>query len=149
MEAYMWIIWLALFVIMLGLEGLGPELISIWFAIGALVSLIVSLIPGTIWWIEVIIFVVVSIATAVGLRPLLKRFLSSSEIIKTNVDSFVGKKGYVMKDISYLKPGTVKIHDITWTAVPLDTDETILENSIIEVVAVKGNKLVVKKVEEK
>ncbi|HHT67042.1 MAG TPA: NfeD family protein [Erysipelotrichaceae bacterium] len=149
MEAYMWVIWLALLVIMVIIEASGPALISIWFAVGALVSLIVSLIPEVAWWIEVIVFVVVSVATALGIRPILRKYKSKQEVVKTNVDSFVGKSGYVIEDITYLKPGAVKINDVSWTAIPLNKKETILENCIIEVVAVSGNKLVVKKVEEK
>lgn len=148
-ETYMWIIWLVLFVIMIVIEFASPELVSIWFAAGALVSLIVSFIPGTVWWIEVIIFVVISIAAVLCLRPTVKRFLRSGEIIKTNVDSLIGKKGYVIENITYLRPGAVKINDVSWTALPLNQNETILENCVIEVVAVSGNKLVVKKVEEK
>ena len=53
------------------------------------------------------------------------------------------------EDIEDLKPGAVKIGDVSWTAVPADRKAKILENEIIEVVAVNGNKLVVKKVEEK
>lgn len=148
-ETYMWIIWLVLFVIMIVIEFASPELVSIWFAAGALVSLIVSFIPGTVWWIEVIIFVVISIAAVLCLRPTVKRFLRSGEIIKTNVDSLIGKKGYVIENITYLRPGAVKINDVSWTALPLNQNETIIENCVIEVVAVSGNKLVVKKVEEK
>jgi membrane protein implicated in regulation of membrane protease activity len=148
-ETYMWIVWLALFVIMIVIEAASPELVSIWFAAGALVSLIISLIPGTPWWVEVIIFVVISLVAVLCLRPLVKRYLRSGEIIKTNVDSLIGKKGYVIQDITFLRPGAVKINDVSWTALPLKENETILVNCVIEVVAVNGNKLVVKKVEEK
>ena len=54
MEQYMWIVWLALFVIMLVVEAAGPALVSIWFSFGALIALIISFIPGIEWWIEVI-----------------------------------------------------------------------------------------------
>ena len=67
----------------------------------------------------------------------------------TNIDSFHGKTGYVIEDITYLKPGAVKIGDVSWTAIPVSRDEKIVENEIIEVVAVNGNKLIVKKVEGK
>jgi membrane protein implicated in regulation of membrane protease activity len=67
----------------------------------------------------------------------------------TNIDSFTGKRGYVIEDITYLRPGAVKIGDVSWTAIPVNKDEKIVENEIIEVVAVNGNKLIVKKVEGK
>lgn len=148
MEQYMWIIWLALFVVMLVIEGAGPGLVSIWFSFGALIALLVSFIPGVAWWIELIVFVVVSVATLFALRPVVKRFYKRNNI-RTNVDSFVGKRGYVIEDITLLKPGAIKIGDVSWTAIPIDKNAKILENEVIEVVAINGNKLVVKKVEDK
>lgn len=144
----MWIIWLALFVVMLVIEGAGPGLVSIWFSFGALIALLVSFIPGVAWWIELIVFVVVSVATLLALRPVVKRFYKRNNI-RTNVDSFVGKRGYVIEDITLLKPGAIKIGDVSWTAIPIDKNAKILENEVIEVVAINGNKLVVKKVEDK
>ena len=147
-ETYTWIIWLALFVAMLGVEALGPSLVSVWFAFGALIALIVSFIPEVAWWVEVVIFVVISLATLLALRPVLRRYFKRNNY-NTNIDSFTGKRGYVIEDIEYLKPGAVKIGDVSWTAIPVDKNEKILENEVIEVVAVNGNKLIVKKVEEK
>ena len=147
-ETYTWIIWLALFVAMLAVEALGPALVSVWFAFGAIVALIVSFIPGVAWWVEVVIFVVISLATLLALRPVLRRYFKRNNY-NTNIDSFTGKRGYVIEDIEYLKPGAVKIGDVSWTAIPVNRDEKILENAVIEVVAVSGNKLLVKKVEEK
>ena len=147
-ETYTWIIWLALFVVMLGVEALGPALVSVWFAFGALVALIVSFIPGVAWWVEVVIFVVISLATLLALRPVLRRYFKRNNY-NTNIDSFTGKRGYVIEDITFLKPGAVKIGDVSWTAIPVDKDAKILENEVIEVVAVSGNKLIVKKVEVK
>lgn len=148
MEQYMWIVWLALFVVMIIVEASGPALVSIWFSVGALFALIVSFIPGVAWWIEIIVFIVISTACLIALRPLCKRYFKHNTL-NTNVDSFIGKRGYVIEDIEALKPGAVKIGDISWTAIPVDSKEKILENEIIEVVAVNGNKLVVKKVEGK
>ena len=147
-ETYTWIIWLVLFVAMLGIEAAGPALVSIWFSFGALIALIASFIPEVPWWVEVIVFVVISIATLLALRPILRRYIKRNNY-NTNIDSFTGKRGYVIEDITYLKPGAVKIGDVSWTAIPVNREEEILENEIIEVVAVNGNKLIVKKVEGK
>ena len=148
MEQYMWIVWLALLVVMLIVEALGPALVSIWFAFGALVTLIVSFIPNVPWWVEVIVFVVISVATLLALRPIFRKYFKRNSF-QSNIDSFKGKRGYVIEDITYLKPGAVKINDVSWTAIPVNENETIKENEVIEVVAVNGNKLVVKKVEVK
>ena len=147
-ENYMWIIWLVLFVAMLIVEASGPALVSIWFSLGALFALIVSFIPNVEWWIEVIVFVVISLATLLALRPVLKKYIKRNRF-NTNIDSFTGKRGYVIEDITYVRPGAVKIGDVSWTAIPANKDDTIVENEIIEVVAISGNKLIVKKVEGK
>ena len=143
----MWIIWLSLFVLMIIIEASGPALISIWFAFGALISLIVSVIPGAPWWSELIIFIVISISTLLALRPIFKRYLKRNTV-RTNIDSFIGKKGYVIEDISFLRPGAIKIGDISWTAIPANEKETIKEDEIVEVVSLNGNKVIVKKVED-
>ncbi len=147
MEQYMWIIWLSLFVLMIIIEASGPALISIWFAFGALISLIVSVIPGAPWWSELIIFIVISISTLLALRPIFKKYLKRNTV-RTNIDSFIGKKGYVIEDISFLRPGAIKIGDISWTAIPANEKETIKEDEIVEVVSLNGNKVIVKKVED-
>ncbi len=147
-ETYTWIVWLSLFVVMLGVEAIGPALVSVWFSFGALVALVLSFIPEVAWWIEVVVFVVISLATLLALRPIVRRYYKRNNY-NTNIDSFTGKRGYVIEDIAYLKPGAVKIGDVSWTAIPVDKNETILENEVIEVVAVNGNKLIVKKVEGK
>lgn len=148
MEAYMWIIWLSLFVIMLVVEALGPELVSIWFSVGALIALILSFIPGVPWWVEFIVFLAISIATLFALRPIFKKYLKHN-LFRSNVDSIVGKKGLVSEEISPLSPGTCKIGDVTWTAICVDDTATISKEETVEVVAVSGNKLIVKKVEVK
>ena len=86
---------------MIVIEASGPALISIWFAFGALISLIVSVIPGAPWWSELIIFIVISISTLLALRPIFKKYLKRNTV-RTNIDSFIGKKGYVIEDISFL-----------------------------------------------
>ena len=116
MEEYMWIVWLSLFVIMIGIEAIGPALVSLWFGFGALLALIVSFIPGVPWWIEVIVFLVVSVATLLALRPLAKRYFKRN-VVASNTDSLIGRKGKIIDPVSALSPGTCKIGDVTWTVI--------------------------------
>lgn len=148
MEQYLWILWLVIFIVTVIVEASGPNLVSIWFAFGAMITLIISFIPGVAWWVQLIVFVAVSATSLLALRPVFKRFLKRN-IFKSNIDSFAGKRGYVTEDITYLKPGSVKIGDVNWSAVPADKDAKFIVNEVVEVVAVNGNKLIVKKVEEK
>lgn len=146
-EQYMWIVWLSLLIIMILVEAMGPALVSIWFAVGALVSLIVSFIPNVPWWVEVIVFVVVSTIALLTVRPLSKRYFKRNTI-KSNADSLVGKRGLLKEEIKPYNPGVCKINDVLWTAVSANEQETIAKDSVVEVVAIQGNKLIIKKVEE-
>lgn len=147
METWMWTIWLSIFVLMLIIEAVGTDLVSIWFALGALVALIISLIPGVNWWIEVIIFTVISVASLLALRPLVHKYLRRDLLVNSNIDEMRGKKGELTKKIDLLHHGECLIGDVTWTAIAANEKDSIPSGSIVEVLAVSGNKLIVKKVD--
>ena len=147
MEQYMWIVWLVLLVVMIIIEALGPALVSVWFAIGALVSMIVSFIPNVPWWVEVIVFFVISLVSFFAFRPLLKKRMKR-DVIQSNVDSLVGKNGKVIEEIAPMDGGEIRLNDVIWRAHSVD-DKLIERDAIVEVVSISGNKLIVKKAEEK
>ena len=140
----MWIIWLAVFVISIIAEAVTAELVSVFFCAGSMVALIVSFIPGVSWWIEIVLFVVISGASLLGLRPLMKKFLNK-EKRATNVDEMIGKKGVMLKGCDERNPGEIKINGVIWTAVNLVDVEEIKENEKVIIVGIDGNKLIVKK----
>lgn len=144
MEQFMWIIWLVLFVIAIIIEATTAELVSIFFCAGALVSLIVSFIPGVDWWVEVIVFVIISGASLLGLRPLMTKFLNK-EKRDTNIDEMIGKKGLMIKGCDELNHGEIKVNGVIWTAICADEKEVIKENEKVVIIGVNGNKLIVKK----
>ena len=147
MEQWMWVLWLGLFVLALVIEAVGTDLVSIWFAGGALVALIVSFIPNVAWWIQLIIFMSISIVCLFAFRPLVHRYLRQG-LINSNIDEMKGKKGLLTEKIDLLHQGVCKINDVSWTAIAQTDKENIPAGSIVEVLAVVGNKLIVKKVED-
>jgi len=146
-ETWMWAIWLGLFVLALVIEAVGTDLVSIWFAAGALTALIVSFIPGVDWWIQLIIFMAISIACLLCLRPLVHRYLRR-DLVNSNIDEMKGKKGLWIEKIDLLHQGVCKINDVRWTAIAANEKDKIPAGSTVEVLAVTGNKLIVKKVED-
>lgn len=146
-EQYMWIIWLVLFVLALLIEAIGADLVSIWFAFGAVIALIASLVPDVSWWMELIIFFVISLASLAALRPLIHRYLRKNTVA-SNIDSIVGQKGLLISKIDLLHHGEVKINDVVWTAIASKETESIEKGSIVKVLAVSGNKLIVTKDKE-
>ena len=146
MAEYMWIIWLSIFVIMLIVEASTTELVSVFFALGALIAMVISFIPGVEWWVQLIVFVVVSGATLAALRPLVKKFFNK-EKRSTNVDEFIGKKLSVI-DLNNDGVPEVKVNGLIWRIEGVDEEDKFNVDEKVEVVAIKGNKLVVRKVEQ-
>lgn len=145
MEEYMLWIWLGAFVIAVILEAATQDFVSIWFSIGALVCIcICNTIPV---YAEIIVFSVISLITLVLTRPLVKKMMERN-IRYTNIDEVVGTRVKVIKEITKYEAGEVKINGIIYTAILLDNSEkTIKENSIVEIVAFQGNKVSVRELE--
>lgn len=144
-EPYMIYIWLGIVVISLIIEAVTTELISVWVAGGGLVALILSAIPNVPYYAEIIVFVVLSIALILFTRPVCKKYLQRNQR-KTNVDTLIGVKCNVIDEITPLKHGKVKIFGVEWTAIS-QNNENINKDAIVEVLAIDGNKLIVKEVE--
>ena len=142
MFEYMWAIWLGVFVIALIVEGVTTSVVSIWFALAAIVSLIVSFIPNVAWWVQLIIFLVISVATLFALRRVVSKYMKNNKV-DTNVDEMVGKKGKMVKRYDELSHGEVKINDVIWTAINTNENEPIEEGEIVTVKSIIGNKVIV------
>ncbi len=140
----MLIVWAVIFALALMAELLTEALVSVWFCVGAIVAFAIAFIPGMPYWGEIIVFVGVSLITFLVIRPILQKRLVHLHS-KTNVDTMIGKKGIVVKRITSLEKGEVKINDIIWNAIKRDEDDTIEVDSIVEVISIQGNKLLVKK----
>ena len=146
MEQYMWIVWLAIFVVAIIIEATTTELVSIFFCFGSIVALIISFIPGASWWVQLIVFIVVSGASLLGLRPLVHKYFSK-EKRNTNVDELIGKKITII-DLNKDNLYEAKVNGLVWRVTTVNEEEQLKENDKAEVVAISGNKLVVRKVEK-
>lgn len=132
------IIWFILMVGFLIAEGVCPfHLISIWFAVGALASVVVSLLGGAVW-LQITVFLVVSIALLLALWPVAKKLHPGA--FKTNVDALIASKGYVTVDIDNLTAtGQVKLGAMEWTARSTSGD-TIKAGTLVKVDRIEGVK---------
>jgi len=142
-------IWLSIFVLALIVEFATSELVSVWFCAGSLGALIFTFIPGVPFFVEIIVFFVISATLLFALRPL-SRKLMAKKIGDTsmNIDAIIGKKGIIIKPIKPLESGEVRIDSVIWTCLSEDDDETILNESVVKVTKVVGNRLYVKKLNE-
>ena len=110
------IIWLVLLILFLIVEAACPiHLVSIWFAVGALVALLLAMLRGALW-LQVTAFILVSAALLALLWPLVRKYLNPN-LEKTNVDAIVGSTGLVTVAIdNLLAQGQVKLGPMEWSA---------------------------------
>ena len=110
------LIWLGLVIVFLVVEAACPiHLVSIWFAAGSLVALLVSYFHGPLW-LQIAVFLVVSGVLLAALWPLTKKFINP-KVTATNIDSIIGSVGLVTAAIDNVTAtGQVKLGAMEWTA---------------------------------
>ena len=141
------IAWFVLMLVFLIVEAAcAIHLVSIWFAAGSLVAMLVAFINGPIW-LQVTLFVLVSCALLVLFLPLVKKFLNPART-KTNVDAIIGSQGYVTADIDNLTAvGQVKLGAMEWSARSTN-GEKIPQGALVKVDRIEGVKAFVSKIKE-
>ena len=141
------IIWLILMGAFLVIEAACPfHLVSVWFAVGALVAAVIGQLGGGIW-LQIGAFLVVSAGLLALLWRYVKGFLNK-KVTKTNVDSVIGSQGYVTEAVDNLSAiGQVKLGGMYWSARSSD-GKTISEGTLVRVDRVEGVKVFVTEVKE-
>lgn len=137
-------VWVVVLLLMIVVEVVTPTaLVSIWFAVGAFVSLILSLFNVHVW-IQAVVFIVVSIIALVLMRPIASRSIKKSSV-PTNFDRYIGEIGVVIKSITDNAWGQVQIQNTIWSAKSED-NTPIAEGEKVQILSVEGAKVIVKKV---
>ena len=131
------VFWLAAFVVFLMVEASTVTMGSLWFAVGALAALIVSLFAGLGW--QIAVFLVVSAICLTALRPLARKYFKP-RITRTNVDAIIGSQGYVTAAIDNMAAtGKVKLGAMEWTARSTSGDP-IPAGTLVKVDRIEGVK---------
>lgn len=87
------IIWLVIVAVMLIIEIFTMGLTTIWFSIGALASAVADAL-GAPLWVQVLLFIVVSLFVMFLVRPFAMRVVNR-ERMKTNLDAVIGERAIV------------------------------------------------------
>ena len=82
-------IWLAILTFFLVAEAVTVQLTTIWFAGGALVAALAAGM-GAEEWLQIILFLAVSLILLILARPVLKKCLNKG-MVRTNVNSLMGQ----------------------------------------------------------
>lgn len=142
MSVMFWI-WLSVIAVAIIIEMSTTELISIWFAFGAVPSFILSACTNLGYEWQILMFIVVSAILILCFRKMTKKWLLKNTTAKTNLDALIGEKFRMLSRTDFETMGKVKVKDVEWS-VKGENSQTIEEGEVIEVTGVSGNKLLVK-----
>lgn len=114
-----------------------------WFGVGALITMIFSLLCPDNILLQAIVFLVSSVILLFLTKPLVDRFTRKDKKLETNAYSIIGKKGLVIQDINNtFGVGQIKIANEVWSA--KTEDDTIIEKGTeINIIRIDGVKAVV------
>lgn len=141
---YAWIVWLVLAVFLALVESVTYNLVSVWFAAGALVAVIPALIAPDVIWLQLAVFLTVSALLLAFTRKFVKNILHLRPQ-KTNADQVIGKTALVKETIDNTREtGRVSVLGLDWSARCVN-NTVIPAGETVTVKAISGVKLIVEK----
>ena len=136
------LLWGALTLVFLLVEALTPQLLSVWFAVGALAALVCAAL-GCDFWIQIVVWIAVSALVVILMRPLSTRFKEASHE-RMGANRIIGRHATVVEAINpNVGAGQVRVDRAIWTARGV-TEEVIPVGTRVKVVAIEGVKAVVR-----
>lgn len=141
------IYWLIVFVVFVGIEVATMALTTIWFAGGAFIAFLLSLMGASVE-VQLAVFVIASFLLLFLTRPFASRYINRNTV-KTNADSLIGKKARVTEEINDdLGTGIAVIDGKEWTARTEDRKAIIPPGTMVTVDDIRGVKLIVSSSQE-
>jgi membrane protein implicated in regulation of membrane protease activity len=110
-----WALWLTVFLAFAVVEMLTLDLFFIMLGGGALAGLLADF-AGAEFWLQIVVFCVVSLLMIAFVRPIALRHLRKGQSDqRTNIDRLIGESALVMETVS-TSSGLVKIGGDVWSA---------------------------------
>lgn len=133
-------LWLSLVIILCVIEVISANLVTIWFIVSAIISLLLSFVIES-QMLLFALFVIVGLLLLITTKPILNKYV----VIKktpTNLDKIIGTIGITTETIRPNEIGEVKVDGKRWSAI---SEEIIEEGTKIKIMNIKGVKLTVRK----
>ena len=131
-----WVIWM----VAAGLLAIG-EIVTLSFFMGpiavAAVLAGVAALLGAGTALQLVVFILASIASLVLLRPIANRHLRTPARIRTGTAALVGAQALVIEQVDR-DGGTVKLAGEVWSARSYDEDEILVPGARVEVMKIEG-----------
>lgn len=140
--------WVIVLIVCLVVESLTPQLVTIWFAagaVGALIAAYVGASPVT----QFGIFLLLSIVMLAAFRPLVRGVLKTGKD-KTNADRILDQKAVVIQTIdNRAETGQIRVMGQIWTARSAHDDICFQTGDTVIVRSISGVKAMVEPYTEK
>ncbi len=142
MDILMAVAWGFVLIAGIVIEVITVQFVSIWFACGSLVSLILAGL-GAPRWAQLSVFIAVSAILLILTRPIVKRLRGG--FVRTNADLNIGRTAIVTEEIkNEFSKGRATIGGVSWKAVSEDGAEIPAGETVV-VKEIDGAKLIVAK----
>lgn len=138
--SYTWL-WLWIAVAFTIIESLTLGIVSIWFALGAIVAMLFAFVVES-FFIQLVIFLCSSLILVATTRKIAVEKLKIGQY-KTNIDDLIGKECIVIKPISGYEAGEVKIEGKIWRAIS-DSKQSYAIHDVATVLRIEGVTIIVK-----
>ena len=138
------IIWLIISIALIVVDGFTSSFLLVWFGISGFIAALLAFL-GVPMIVQIVVFLIVGTLLAFILYPIAKeKFKVDQKTLPLREETYIGKILEAEEDIK--EKTSVKIDGVLWNAV--NKGEMIKKGEKMKVIALEGNKIIIKKVEE-
>ena len=134
-------LWFLIAIAFAVIEAFTLWIVSIWFAIGALVAMLFAFVIDS-FIVQLLIFLGVSLVLVATTRKVAVEKLKIGQV-KTNVDELIGKEAVVVKEIRPYTTGEVKLDGKVWRAMS-ESKQVYKVDEIVTVLRIEGVTIIIK-----
>ena len=136
--------WLLIAIVFGIIEAMTLSVVTVWFAVGAVVAAIVAAFTKS-FLTQFFVFVVISLLLLLAFIKKARRCLAVDHT-PTNADRIIGQKAKVLEDVDFITGrGRIIVMGQIWSC-KSEKGENIEPNAIVEVLGIEGSRAVVKKI---
>jgi len=141
----LWIIWLIAAIIFFLGEVFTEGFFLLWFAVGALVGLLVTLFTDNII-IQFLFFILTSVILLLSTQKITINFLNNRKKVESNINALIGKKAKIIEALDPIEgAGKVKVNGEVWKAIPTNNSQTFEIGETVIIRDIDGVKLIIEK----
>jgi len=133
------VVWIVAALALFGIEATTVSFVALYFGVGALVSALAAAL-GAGLAVQLLVFSVVSVLSLLSTRRWVSRSLMRVPVVKSNVNSLVGRRGVVTHPITAAAGrGQIRVGTEYWSARPyMEGSDDIPAGEDVEILAVEG-----------